>query len=174
MWGYLWWRILCLLRTDLIEFQRLSVTIAYYRPGLPYLSTLVTSKVWVEPPMLKQKLWSLIAPLHIEIFQRNLVWSLQMPWSTRTPKRIEIRRLRSEILAPAEMAKLVFVLLLLFLLFLGHVYTTLCTGQTIGPTDLVIGPFQGSSCADVPFSYWSWKSVHSFPRCGSLKVPFNC
>ena len=65
-------------------------------------------------------------------------------------KRIEIRRLRSEILAPAEMARLVFGFLLLLLLA-RHVYTTHCTGQTIRP-ELRKGLFQRYTCGDVPSS----------------------
>ena len=94
--------------------------------------------------MLKRIIWSLIAPLHIEVFQRNLACSLQMPWSARTPKRIKIRRLKNEIFALAEIAKLVFgfVFFLLLLLFFRHFYTTLSTDQTICPTELVIVSFQ--------------------------------
>ena len=56
--------------------------------------------------MLNLKFGSLVSPLIIEVFQRNLVCSLQISWSARTPKRIEIRRLRNEIFALAEIAKL--------------------------------------------------------------------
>ena len=99
--------------------------------------------------MLKPKLWSLIAPLLIEIFQWNLVCRLQLSWSTRPPKRIEIRRLRSEILAPTEMAKLVFVFLLGLLA--RHVYTTHPTGQTIRPTELKKAHFKGTREVMCPF-----------------------
>ena len=78
-----------------------------------------------------------------------------MPRLACTQKRIAIRRLRSEIFALAEIAKLVFgffFFLLLLLLFLGHVYTTLSADQTTCPTELVIVSFQRYRFKEVPFS----------------------